>query len=131
MDYSSVPIEELVDKGYQLKVRVDEADTELDLVKKEIRRRAKKNKKDFFFGKNNFVTISPRTVTTCKPLDLHNVYEEIGREIDFFDAVSVTISTAKKDLGETVFSEISEVSVIPYNNVSFKVKAPKKYLDDK
>lgn len=130
-DLESIPIAELVDKGYQLKAEVDDAEAQLDEIKKEIRRRANKGKKDHFFGNEHFVTISPRSVTTCNPLDLYNTYQEIGREVDFFDAVSVTIGTAKKDLGETVFNEISKTDTIPYNNVAFKDKVPKKYKQEK
>lgn len=126
-DLGSIPIAELVDKGYKLKAKVDEAELELDAIKAEIRTRAKKNKKDHFIGNNHFVSVSPRTVTTCEPDDLYNAYADIGRAQDFFKAVSVTIGTAKKDLGETVFGEISEVTTIPYNNVGFKPKVPKKY----
>ena len=128
MDLSGHETSDLVDKGYKLKVKLDEVEAQLEGIKKELRERAKKQKTDHFFGSNHFVTISGRSSTTCDPRDLHSVYADIGREEDFFNAVSVTIGTAKKDLGETLFGEIAKTDTTPYNTVSFKAKTPKKYL---
>ena len=119
---------ELVDKGYKLKCKVDKVEVELDAIKKELRSRAKKEKKDYYFGNKNFATISGRTSTACEAIDLYNTYVDIGREKDFFKAVSVTVGTARKDLGETLFDSISEMTTTPYNTVAFKEKTPKKYL---
>lgn len=127
-DLSGYKTSELVDKGYKLKVKYDDAEAQLDEIKKELRERAKKEKQDYFFGRDHFCTVSGRSSTTCDPVDLYKIYRDIDREEDFFRAVSVTIGIAKKDLGETLFDGISHTDTTPYNTVSFKEKTPKKYL---
>jgi hypothetical protein len=127
-DLSELTIAELVDKGYKLKEQMDALEVHLDACKVELRTRAKKNKKDFFIGNKHFATVSPKSSTECDPYDLYTAYGDLGREEDFFKAVKVLITNAKKDLGATVFGEISNVHTTPYNNVSFKENVPKKYL---
>ena len=118
----------LVDLGYRLKSELDTVETELDGVKAEVRKRATKEKADYYIGDNHFVNVSSQTSTSCDSLELYDTYVEIGREKDFFAMVKPLVGQAKKDLGETLFGSISNEDTKPYSKVMFKEKTPKKYL---
>ena len=126
-DLSKLSEAELVDHGYTLKVKFDTLETQLAAVKVEVRERAKKQKADHFFGKKNFVTVSPGSSTSCDPKELYESYKDLGRVNDFFDHVKVQVGPVKKDLGETLFDSISSTETFPYRTVAFKENVPKKY----
>ncbi len=130
-DLKSMSDAELVDFGYQCKVKYDAAEEVLDAAKVEARERAKKQKQDHFFGIKHFLNVSPGSSTSCNAKELHGLYEDMDREEDFYEAVKVLTGKAKKDLGETLFDSISETNTFPYNTVSFKENVPKKYLKKK
>jgi len=127
-DFKSMSDAELVDRGFQLKVKFDLLESQLDEAKAEARERAKKQKSDHFFGVKHFLTISAGSSTTCESKELYDTYKDLGREDAFFDAVKPLVGQAKKDLGETVFNSISTTETFPYRTVSFKENVPKKYL---
>ena len=128
-DLKELSTAELVDLGYKTKAKYDAVEKELDAIKAEVRNRAKKAKADHLLGNKHFSKISPSTSTECKPLDCYDAYVDVGRESDFFNNVKVLVGKAKADLGEALFSTISEVTSVPYKNVSFKEKVPKKYQE--
>ena len=127
-DLKSMSDAELVDFGYQAKVKSDAAEEVLDAAKAEARERAKKQKVDHFFGEKHFVNVAPSSSTSCEPKELHETYYEMERGDDFYEVVKVLPGKAKTDLGETLFNSVSETNTYPYNTVSFKENVPKKYL---
>lgn len=128
-NFSEMSTEELVDLGWKTKAKLDSMESYFNAIKAEVRNRAKKAKADHLLGEKHFSKISPATSTECKPLDCYDAYVDVGRETDFFNNIKVLVGKAKADLGEALFSTISEVTSTPYKNVTFKEKVPKKYQE--
>jgi len=117
----------LVDRGYVLKVKIDTAEEEQDLIKAELKQRAKKEKAGYFLGSKHFSQISPTSSTVVDTEALHKVMKKLGQAKEFWNLVTAKVKDARDMLGETVFDTISKSDSFPYSKISFKEKVPKKY----
>jgi len=122
-------VKKLVDLGYSLDSKVKSLETKLKGVKAQLREAAEARKDGVLLGVKHFCLVGPQTTTACDPRNLYDTLKELGREDEFWDLVSVLITDTRSALGEVVFGDISATSTENYKKVSFKEKAPKKYIE--
>jgi hypothetical protein len=122
-------LSKLVDKGRNIKEKIDALELELVGVKKTLSKEAKTRKVGYFLGKKHFARVSPHSITECDPEKLEETLAGMDMADEFYECIKVKVTETKKLMGETVFASISETKSEAYKKVSFLKAIPKKYQE--
>lgn len=109
-------IDEATQMSYDLKI----LEADLDDAKRDIKAYAKKYNMIKIEGNTAFAKVTTTSKASVEPDELRSKLDDLQRPSEFMELIKVDLTQAKKSLGETVFEEIADIEIKPFNRVTLR-----------